>query len=84
MIFLLEAWFSISFDLVGDYKYKDFTKGSDYATLENYRWVVVYWILLQKMRKFSFVNLKIDCNFVAASPTQLAPSESPRVGTQQG
>jgi len=29
-------------------------------------------------------KLKNDCNFAAASPTQLAPLESPRVGTQQG
>jgi len=28
--------------------------------------------------------IKIDCNFAVASPTQLAPSESPRAGTQQG
>ena len=27
---------------------------------------------------------KNDCNFAVASPTQLAPLESPRVGTQQG
>jgi len=30
------------------------------------------------------VKLKIDCKFAAASPTQLAPFESPRAGTQQG
>jgi len=28
--------------------------------------------------------MKIECIFAAASPTQLAPLESPRVGTQQG
>ena len=29
-------------------------------------------------------NLKKHCIFALASPTQLAPVESPRVGTQQG
>jgi len=29
-------------------------------------------------------KIKIDCKFATASPTQLAPFESPRVGTQQG
>jgi len=33
---------------------------------------------------FLIVKIKIDCRFAAASPTQLAPFESPRVGTQQG
>ncbi len=28
--------------------------------------------------------MKNDCKFAAASPTQLAPFESPRAGTQQG
>jgi len=35
------------------------------------------------MRKFSFARIKIGCKFASASPTQLAPSESPRAGTQQ-
>ena len=30
------------------------------------------------------VNLKIQCKFAMTSSTQLAPFESPRVGTQQG
>ncbi len=29
-------------------------------------------------------KLENHCNFASASPTQLAPLESPRVGTQQG
>lgn len=28
--------------------------------------------------------IKIGCKFAAASPTQPAPFESPRAGTQQG
>lgn len=36
-----------------------------------------------KKDKVSFVYIKIGCKFALASPTQLAPSESPRAGTQQ-
>tara|TARA_B100000768_G_scaffold176447_1_gene189202 strand:+ start:415 stop:567 length:153 start_codon:yes stop_codon:yes gene_type:complete len=36
-----------------------------------------------KKEKVSFVYIKIGCKFALASPTQLAPSESPRAGTQQ-
>ena len=36
-----------------------------------------------KNDKVSFVKIKIGCKFALASPTQLAPSESPRAGTQQ-
>ena len=38
---------------------------------------------LQKITLFLIVKIKIDCKFAAASPTQLAPFESSRVGTQQ-
>ncbi len=40
--------------------------------------------LLHKNKVKSLAQLEIDCKFAAASPTQPAPSESPRVGTQQG
>jgi len=40
--------------------------------------------MLQKIDKKTLYNIKIDCKFAAASPTQLAPFESPRAGTQQG
>jgi len=39
--------------------------------------------MLQKKDKKILPNIKIDCNFAAASPTQLAPFESSRAGTQQ-
>ncbi len=40
--------------------------------------------MLQKFNKFLIVKDKKDCKFAMASSTQLAPFESPRVGTQQG
>jgi hypothetical protein len=39
--------------------------------------------LLQKIVLFLIVKIKIDCKFATASPTQLAPFESSRAGTQQ-
>jgi len=40
--------------------------------------------LLHKNKAKSLAKLEIGCIFATASPTQPAPSESPRVGTQQG
>lgn len=41
-------------------------------------------LFVTKIDKKTLRNIKNDCKFAAASPTQLAPFESPRVGTQQG
>ncbi len=39
--------------------------------------------MLQKKDKKTLLKFKIDCKFATASPTQLAPFESSRAGTQQ-